>query len=61
MGREGRALKLLDVKRDGFAQTLTVGSEGKQYQVRLPLVGDFQIANALVAAGLAIVTGSKAR
>src|SRR5690606_10767479 len=39
-------------------QTLTVASEGKQHQVKLPLVGDFQIANALVAAGLAVVTGA---
>ena len=33
---------------------------GKTYAVRLPLVGEFQIENALVAAGLAIATGSDA-
>jgi len=59
VGREGRDLRLLDVRRDGFSQTLTVGSEGKRHEARLPLAGDFQIANALVAAGLAIVTGAE--
>jgi UDP-N-acetylmuramoyl-L-alanyl-D-glutamate--2,6-diaminopimelate ligase len=33
---------------------------GKQYDVRLPLVGAFQASNALVAAGLAIATGGQA-
>ena len=31
---------------------------GKRYRVRLPLVGAFQVENALVAAGMAIATGS---
>ena len=30
---------------------------GTDFRVRLPLVGDFQVENALVAAGLAIATG----
>ncbi|WP_306790738.1 glutamate ligase domain-containing protein, partial [Escherichia coli] len=30
------------------------------YKLRLPLVGEFQIENALVAAGLAIGTGDEA-
>ncbi len=42
---------------DGFAQLFTVEHGGKRFQVRLPLVGEFQIENALVAAGLAIATG----
>src|SRR6185312_8069060 len=57
--RKGRDLKLIDVKREGFAQLLTIQAEGKQHQVKLPLVGDFQVSNALVAAGLAIVIGAK--
>ena len=32
---------------------------GRRYSIRLPLVGEFQIENALVAAGLAIGTGSE--
>ena len=31
---------------------------GRKHAVRLPLVGEFQIENALVSAGLAIATGS---
>ena len=34
--------------------------EGKQYKVRLPLVGAFQASNALVAAGLGMATGGDA-
>ena len=30
------------------------------YEIDLPLAGDFQISNALVAAGLAIATGTPA-
>ena len=45
---------------DGFAQKLTLEHRGKRISVRLPLVGGFQIENALVSAGLAIATGSDA-
>ena len=35
--------------------------DGEIYEVDLPLAGDFQISNALVAAGLAMATGTPAR
>lgn len=57
VGREGRDLRLVSVKVDGFAQVLDIDHEGKRHTVRLPLVGDFQAGNALVAAGLAMATG----
>ncbi len=60
VGRNGDAIKLLDAQVDGFAQKLTLEYDGKRIQVRLPLVGEFQIENALVSAGLAIGTGSDA-
>jgi UDP-N-acetylmuramoyl-L-alanyl-D-glutamate--2,6-diaminopimelate ligase len=44
---------------DGFAQKLELVHHGRRYSIRLPLVGEFQIENALVAAGLAIGTGSE--
>jgi UDP-N-acetylmuramoyl-L-alanyl-D-glutamate--2,6-diaminopimelate ligase len=44
---------------DGFAQRLELVHRGRRYPIRLPLVGEFQIENALVAAGLAIGTGSE--
>jgi UDP-N-acetylmuramyl-tripeptide synthetase len=33
---------------------------GRSFRVKFPLAGDFQISNALVAAGLCIATGSEA-
>jgi UDP-N-acetylmuramoyl-L-alanyl-D-glutamate--2,6-diaminopimelate ligase len=57
VGRHGDGIRLLDVSIDGFAQVLTVEHAGKRQRVRLPLVGAFQVENALVAAGLAIATG----
>lgn len=58
VGRKGRDLTVEDVSIDGFSQTVTIAYAGKAYRVRLPLVGGFQVENALVAAGLAITTGS---
>ncbi len=55
--REGIRLVKADI--DGFAQKLELEHRGRRHVVRLPLVGEFQIENALVAAGLAISTGSE--
>ena len=52
--------RLRDVAIDGFVQKLTLDHAGRTHSIRLPLVGAFQIENALVAAGLAIATGSAA-
>ncbi len=60
VGRAGDGIRLIDARVDGFAQILTLAHAGKEYRVRLPLVGEFQIENALVAAGLAIATGGAA-
>jgi UDP-N-acetylmuramoyl-L-alanyl-D-glutamate--2,6-diaminopimelate ligase len=60
VGRTGGDLTLLDSSRDGFAQTLHLRAAGKERRVKLPLVGAFQVSNALVAAGLAIATGTAA-
>ena len=55
----GEGIRLVGADIDGFAQQLTLEHRGRNYQVRLPLVGEFQIENALVSAGLAIGTGSE--
>jgi UDP-N-acetylmuramoyl-L-alanyl-D-glutamate--2,6-diaminopimelate ligase len=60
VGRNGEGIRLAAAAVDGFAQRLRLVHAGKEFQVRLPLVGEFQIENALVAAGLAITTGSDA-
>jgi UDP-N-acetylmuramoyl-L-alanyl-D-glutamate--2,6-diaminopimelate ligase len=61
VGKNGRDLQLIESTRDGFGEILTVRANGKDYRLEFPLVGDFQISNALVAAGLAITTGSDAK
>jgi UDP-N-acetylmuramoyl-L-alanyl-D-glutamate--2,6-diaminopimelate ligase len=56
----GEGIRLVEADIDGFAQKLSVEHRGKRHAVRLPLVGEFQIENALVSAGLVIGTGSEA-
>ncbi len=53
----GEGIRLVDATVEGFAQKLTLEHRGKSHQIKLPLVGEFQIENALVAAGLVIGTG----
>ena len=60
VGRAGEEIALRETAIDGFSQRLTIEHEGRPRSLRLPLVGEFQIENALVSAGLAIGTGSAA-
>jgi UDP-N-acetylmuramoyl-L-alanyl-D-glutamate--2,6-diaminopimelate ligase len=57
VGRQGAGIRLVENEIDGFAQRLHAVHAGNDYRLRLPLVGDFQIENALVAVGLVIATG----
>ena len=59
VGRHGDGIRLTGAAIDGFAQQLSVEHAGRRHGVRLPLPGAFQVENALVAAGLAIATGSE--
>jgi UDP-N-acetylmuramoyl-L-alanyl-D-glutamate--2,6-diaminopimelate ligase len=56
---DGEGIRLVGVGVEGFAQNLELATRGRHYTVKLPLVGEFQIENSLVAAGLAIGTGSE--
>jgi len=58
VGSAGKDIRLVETVIDGFSQTLSVAHGARTYRVRLPLVGAFQVENALVAAGFAIATGS---
>jgi UDP-N-acetylmuramoyl-L-alanyl-D-glutamate--2,6-diaminopimelate ligase len=60
VGWVGETLRLLSAEQDGFGQRLMVEHGGKQTTIDLPLVGDFQASNALVAAGLVMATGAGA-
>ena len=59
VGQRGKEIKLLSVTREGFGQRLDVQGPTRRHAVVLPLVGDFQTSNALVAAGLVIATGGE--
>src|SRR5258707_11746237 len=50
----GEGIRLVDAVVDGFAQTLNLEHRGRKHLIKLPLVGEFQIENALVAAGGAL-------
>jgi UDP-N-acetylmuramoyl-L-alanyl-D-glutamate--2,6-diaminopimelate ligase len=60
VGRTGDAIRLIETEIDGFSQTLQLEHAGRRHRVRLPLVGAFQVENALVAAAIAIATGADA-
>jgi UDP-N-acetylmuramoyl-L-alanyl-D-glutamate--2,6-diaminopimelate ligase len=57
IGRHGTGIRLVEAVTDGFAQRLRLFHAGREFRLRLPLVGEFQVENALVAAGLALATG----
>lgn len=59
-GVQGEDLKLVSLVRDGFAQRIAVRHEGRNYDMRFPLLGAYQVENALVAAGLAVAAGEDA-
>jgi UDP-N-acetylmuramoyl-L-alanyl-D-glutamate--2,6-diaminopimelate ligase len=58
VGRQARDIRVREIAIDGFAQLIKLSYAGIDHAVRLPLPGSFQVENALVAAGLAIATGS---
>lgn len=59
IGRNGKDMKLLASRREGFGQAITVETAGGVHKISLPLAGDFQVSNALVAAGLVIACGGE--
>jgi UDP-N-acetylmuramoyl-L-alanyl-D-glutamate--2,6-diaminopimelate ligase len=58
VGRRGAFVQLKRVEHERFRQRAELEVDGVIHEVDLPLAGDFQIANALVAAGLATATGT---
>ena len=58
VGRHGDFLALKRVEHERFRQRAEIAAGGEVHEVDLPLAGDFQIYNALVAAGLAAATGT---
>ncbi len=59
VGKRGADLRLTSADREGFATRIAVEGAGRVWRALLPLPGDFQVSNALVAAGLCVATGSE--
>jgi UDP-N-acetylmuramoyl-L-alanyl-D-glutamate--2,6-diaminopimelate ligase len=57
VGEEGNGIRLLARTPGQLGQALEIEHEGRTRKVNLPLIGAYQAANALVAAGLVLVTG----
>jgi len=57
VGAMGEGLTLAHRTLVAEGQRLRIGTEGRNFDVRLPLAGAFQASNALVAAGLCIAAG----
>lgn len=57
VGRDGGDLHLTAQRMDAVGQDLRFDWRGKTYQKRLPLIGDFQADNVLLACGLVIACG----
>ena len=57
VGANGETLRLVSATPEGTGQRLTIEAADGVHTAFLPLLGDFQIANALTAAGLAIAVG----
>lgn len=57
VGEGGAFLRLMAREPGQLGQLLTIEHAGETRKVNLPLIGAYQAANALVAAGLAMATG----
>ena len=57
VGRGGDLLRLKRLEHERRRQVAEIEAEGRIHRIVLPLAGEFQMSNALVAAGLAIATG----
>ena len=57
VGSAGTALRLVSREPTPLGQSLVIEAGGKAHAVALPLIGAYQAANALVAAGLVIASG----
>jgi UDP-N-acetylmuramoyl-L-alanyl-D-glutamate--2,6-diaminopimelate ligase len=57
VGTNGETLKLVERRIGNLGQNLAIEAGKKTHKVSLPLIGAYQVANALTAAGLVIATG----
>jgi UDP-N-acetylmuramoyl-L-alanyl-D-glutamate--2,6-diaminopimelate ligase len=60
VGAQGDLLALEGLEPDRFAQIMRIRHGSATHDIRLPLLGTYQAANALLAAGLALASGEPA-
>lgn len=59
VGSAGETLRLVSRTPTQLGQSLVIAAEGQEHRIDLPLIGAYQAANALVAAGLVIANGGR--
>jgi UDP-N-acetylmuramoyl-L-alanyl-D-glutamate--2,6-diaminopimelate ligase len=59
VGEAGEAIRILSRQPGQLGQELEIEHQGARHKVMLPLIGAYQAANALVAAGLVLATGGE--
>jgi len=57
VGEQGDDVRLIKREPTNLGQDLVVGHQGTEYSINLPLIGAYQVANALLSAAIAIATG----
>lgn len=60
IGHRGETIRIDSIEPEALGQRVAVTYRGQNHAFHLPLVGAFQIENALVAAGLALAAGAPA-
>ena len=61
VGQAGETLRLVSRTPSQLGQTLVIEADDARHEVKLPLIGAYQAANALTAAGLVLATGGELR
>ena len=59
LGRRGETIRLVEQSPSALGQTLVLEHGGKSHRLALPLIGAYQAANVLTAAGLVLATGGE--
>jgi UDP-N-acetylmuramoyl-L-alanyl-D-glutamate--2,6-diaminopimelate ligase len=60
VGKNGAEIQLVTCQPDEHGQRVGVKYEDMTFLLKIPLVGEFQVSNALIAAGLALACGEPA-
>jgi UDP-N-acetylmuramoyl-L-alanyl-D-glutamate--2,6-diaminopimelate ligase len=59
VGKNGTGIQLLSQTPTQLGQDLVVKAQGEEFKVKLPLIGAYQAANALLSAGIVLASGEE--